>query len=413
VKDVVFRVAAAYGVLLIGGCAHVEAPTGGPQLREPLNVTEVRPDSLAVVPDMRGPVVFSFERRLSERGLDDAVMVSPRTGPVVVSHRGRDLRVALREGWQPGRIYHVTVLPAVQDLWNNRLEASVTHVFSTGPRIPETRVSGVAVDRITARPEVDIRVEAISSPDSLVYATRTDSVGAFTLAHIPEGRYQIRAFRDMNRNREMDPFEPRDTTLAMISEAAEPEWLRLRVVTPDTTPPRVASAQMAQQRIEIRFDDHLDPDQPLAPEQVRIVGPDGRQVEVRRLFIGEPPPGQEGGDAPARTAPPAPAAEEAPPGETPAAPPERLPSQSLFVEPESPLQPVTRYTVVVEGVHNVVGLVGGGETQLTTPAAPAAAVPDEPDDEAPDDEAPDDEAPDDDVPTDDEPQLPPSIRTGP
>jgi len=377
VKDAVRRIAAAAALLASAACAHVEAPRGGPEMRDPLDLAAVTPDSLAIVPGYRGPVVFQFERRLSERGLDDAVLVSPRTSPVVVSHRGRELRVSLRNGWEPGRIYQVTVTPTIQDLWNNRLTETVAHVFSTGPAIPGTRLDGRAMDRITGRPEVDIRVEAIRAADSLVYATRTDSAGAFRFAHVPEGEYLVRAFRDVNRNRALDPFEARDTAVARIAEG-DTASVRLSVVMPDSTPPQVQSARLARGVIEVQFDDHLDPAQPLSTAQVRIVDAAGTALPVARVAVGQLADNGDAGGADAPPAVPAPAAPGPPAGAAPARQ-EPLPSQTLAVEPATPLAPGTEFRVVVEGVRNVVGLVGGGEATITTPAAPPEspdAVPD-------------------------------------
>ncbi|MBA4157284.1 MAG: carboxypeptidase regulatory-like domain-containing protein [Gemmatimonadetes bacterium] len=365
---------AALGFLALAtgvGCAHVEAPTGGPEIREPLRVTAVQPDSLAVVPQFRGPVVLQFSRRLSERGLDDAVLVSPRTSGVSVGHRGRELRVALREGWEPGRVYQVTVLPEIQDLWNNRLEQAVTHVFSTGAPIPDTRVDGTAVDRITGRPEVAIRVEAILTPDSLVYATRTDSAGAFTFAQLPEGTYRIRAYRDLNRDRALDPFEPRDTTAAQLA-SGDAAAVRLSVVAPDTTPPVVVSARIERETIELQFDDYLDPQQVLSPGQVQIRDAAGNPIPVRRLAVGPLAPVAADTVAPDPEQPPPPpdvaVADTALAGAAP--PAERLPSQTLTVEPGTPLTPGTEYRIRVENVRNVFGLTGGGEASVTPPAAP-------------------------------------------
>ena len=70
-------------------------------------------------------------------------MVSPRTSPVVVDRSSRSIRVSLRRGWEPGQIYHVTIRPQIQDLFNNRVTDPVHLVFSTGPAIPQTRLSGL------------------------------------------------------------------------------------------------------------------------------------------------------------------------------------------------------------------------------------------------------------------------------
>jgi hypothetical protein len=391
-------------LVLSAACAHVEAPTGGPEIRDPLELVAVRPDSLSVLEGLRGPVVFEFERRLSERGLEEAVLVSPRTSPLVVSHSGRQLRVALRNGWEPGQVYHVTVLPTFQDLWNNRPVGERTVVFSTGPAIPETRLGGRVTDRITGRPELEIRVEAIRAADSLVYATRTDSAGAFNLDRIPPGEYNVRAFRDMNRNRALDPFEPRDTTLVQLA-VADSARTRLRVVAPDTTPPVPQSAELRQGVIQLRFDDHLDPLQPLDAGQVEIVDTLGNTIRVARLAVGQLPalPVADtvpAADAPAAAQPPQPALPAAPPAPPAAAArqeeddeeeAEPLPSQTLAIEPADSLAPGMAYTVRVVAIVNVVGLAGDGEVTLRVaelparPAAPEAAPAPEPaDDDAAD-----------------------------
>jgi len=349
-------------------------------MRDPLLLVDVTPDSLQIVPGYRGPAVFEFSARLSERGLADAVLVSPRTSPVRVRHRGRVLRVALEGGWQPGRIYQVTVSPAIQDLWNNRLLETQTLVFSTGPEIPETALEGVATDRLTGRPETEIRVEAIRLADSLVYATRTDSVGGFRFANVPEGEYRVRAYRDTNRNRQLDPFEPRDTTEVALL-ASDTARARLRVVAPDTTPPVAQSAQLAQGIVQVEFDDYLDEAQTITAAQVRILDPAGVDVPVARASVGtfedDPDPD---GEAPAARAP-VPTQPAAPTGPPPGT---RLPSRTLVVEPRDPLLPGTEYRVVVEGVVNVVGLAGGGDVTLVTPAEEEPdAAPDDPDGPAP------------------------------
>jgi hypothetical protein len=346
-------------LLVAAGCAHVEAPTGGPVERRPLELLEARPADGAVIPRYTGPVIFYFEERLSERLLEQAVHVSPQTSPTRVRHRGRELRVELAQGWEPGIIYQVTVSPTIQDLFGNRLAEPVEVVFSTGPELPDTRLAGRVIDRITGRPERDARVEAVRLADSLVYALPSDTAGAFAFRALPEGAYEVRAYRDLNRNRRLDPLEPRDVTTLEL-RAGEPAALALRLVPPDTTPPRVVSARVERGVVEVTFDDYLEPEQQLSPAQVSLVAADGSVVGVARVAVGSLPP------APAADAPAPPPADAAPP-----APP--LPSRVLSIEPARALEPGARYNVVVRGIRNVVGLAGDGEASVEAPAAPPPA----------------------------------------
>lgn len=398
-------------LLLLAACAQVEPPSGGPEDRTPPYLVMQEPDTLAVVPGWDQPVVIRFSERISEQEVEQSVMVSPRTSPVIVDRGSRGVEVSMRRGWESGTIYHVTVRPLIQDLFNNRLTERVRIVFSTGPEIPDTRLSGVVRDRITGEPAVDARVEAIRTTDSLVYAVPSDSLGQFELEYVPEGEYLVRAYPDQNVNRTLDALEPRDSLLASIT-TADTASVELSIVLPDSTPPVIASAAVAgERRVDVRFDDYLDPAQELAPGAVVITGPDGTQVPIDTVTIGEPPvvedtvaeaplaPGADTTAAPPAatdtTAAPEAAADTvaapeaaadtvtapAPAADTTGAAVDAaqaepiLPSQLLVVVLEEGVQltPEAEYTVTVTDIRNVVGLNGGAEAQFTAPEPPPPA----------------------------------------
>lgn len=349
------RFAPAALLVLLAACAHVEAPPGGAEDREPPRLIATRPDSFAVVTDRGAPVVLVFDERISERGLETAVIVSPRTSAVRVDHRRDELRVSVREGWRPGLIYHVTVLPEVQDLFGNRVPNPVTFVFSTGPDIPATSVPGSVVDPIPGRPEVSARVEAIRRADSLVYALPSDSAGRFTFRHVPEGEYLVRAYRDMNRNRALEEFEPRDSAFVAVG-VGDTAPVRLAILVPDTTPPRLTGVTLEGRVIQAEFDDHLDPEQTLSPASVHVLGADGSTVAVGAVTLGSQA-----------------AARRQPGGEVPLAPAPRR----VSIEPAegAELTPGVEYRVIIEAIRNIHGLESRAEGSFTAPAAPAADDP--------------------------------------
>lgn len=359
--------------LVGGGCAQVEAPPGGPEDKAPPELVVVRPDSVGRLSPGRDPVVFVFDERLSEqtatnRPIAEAVLVSPRTSPVRVEKRGSEIRVELRQGWEPGRIYHVTLTPGIRDLFGNRLMGTVRAVLSTGPEIPETRLTGTVVSRITGRPERDARVEAILRADSSVYALPSDSAGAFRFERIPEGEYLVRAYPDANQSREPEFFEARDTATVTVAAAAAPPPVRLRLLAPDTTAPKLASGSFAGSVLRLQFDDHLDPEQPVSPAQVTVTAPDGAALTVSRVNLGEPPRADTVGAGDRPEGPPARPA----PGDT-AGPRDPLPVQLVTVELAAPPVEGVEYRVAATGFRNLHGTAGGGELTLRAPAAPAPA----------------------------------------
>lgn len=355
------------------GCAHIEAPTGGPVDSIAPVLVAIRPDTNAVLERWIGPVVFEFDEPLSEEGVQEAVTLSPRLGPVAVDKEGREIRVKPRRGWRPGIIYQVEVAGGLQDRFNNRRTEPIRLVFSTGPAIPDTRASGTVTERITGQASVQARVDALRLSDSLVYSTLADSAGRFAFRQIPEGEYRVVAYRDNNRNRRVDRFEPRDSAALTIAVGQEPS-ARLAILLPDTTPPRPGSARITSGWVEVRFDDYLDPEQPLSADQVQVIGPDGAAVALAEIRIGAPPQARDtaGGDSGAAVArqAPRPAQRDTAGRDTAGAdtvPRAPLPSQSLFARPAGELLPDTIYTVRVRDVRNVNGLTGGGEVPLRTP----------------------------------------------
>lgn len=423
--------AAALAVLalLAVGCARPLPPPGGDVAEQPPQVVSTTPVAGAVVDGWRGPVVVRFDNRLSERGLEQAILVSPESGEVRVRRgdRGRELRISVEDGWLPGEIYRVEVRDGIQDLFGNVLDRPVELFFSTGPDLPTTAVAGIVTDRLTGRPVRDARVEAVREPDSVRYVAMSDTSGFFALRHVPPGRYQVRAFEDRNRNRRLDPVEPRDTAMTELA-AADTALFAFRLLVPDTTPARLVRTEARDSmQVRLSFDDPLDPERPLRDVHVQLRQlPDSLEVTVDTLFFphewdaqlaaeeeareearraeeeerraqeeerdaAEPdtlPPPRPGAEPP--TGPDTVPVAEAP-GEPvgpagPRTPPqadrsrgpdgELLPVRELVLVPARPLRPGVQYVVEVRGIVNIHEIPGGGGEAVFE--APQAREPPEP-----------------------------------
>ena len=262
-------------------CARSLPPPGGPQVRQAPRIVSTTPEPLAVVPGFDEAVVFAFNERISERGVEGSVLVSPETGPVKVKRGRRDISVELEGGWRRDVTYSVVLAPGIRDLFNNERKETAELVFSTGPPITSTAIGGAAIDRITGRPANQVMVEATRRADSLRYVTVADSQAFFTFRNLPTGIYDIVAWADQNRNRRRDPAEMLARgQAAPLNRDIDTLTLDLGLVPPDTTPPRLTRAE-GRDSLQIRAftDDWLEPIVPLAAYRMRILSlPDSQEV---------------------------------------------------------------------------------------------------------------------------------------
>jgi len=257
-------------------------PPGGVPDQSPPRIVSTSPAPLSVVEPFNGAVVFRFDEGLSERNIENSVVVSPATGDVDVSKDGAELRVRISGGWRAGVIYRVLLAPGIRDRFNNEQRTPVDLVFSTGPPIMNTAFGGLVSDRITGRPEPQAVVEAKRRADSLTYVAAVDSLGFFAYRNLPLGFYDVVAYTDRNRNRRKDSAEPRSGThVVPLNSERDTFDLDLVVLPNDTTPARLVRAE-GRDSLQVRLftDDYLDPEATFDRIEVTLIAlPDSTAVE--------------------------------------------------------------------------------------------------------------------------------------
>ena len=357
------------------GCASQGDPPGGPPDAAPPVLVGILPESGAVntVPDR---VEFRFDEVVSERpsgapSLEQMILISPNDGLPRVDWRRRSIAVRPRRDWKPNAVYTVTLLPGITDLRGNVMKTGASLIFATGPTIPDTRIAGTLYDWAAGTPARGGAVEAIALPDSIVYVTRTDSVGQFTLAHLPPGSYALRAWLDANNNRELDPRESYDSVSVALRDTAT---LTLLAFVHDTLPPRINTVTVVDSMtLKVELSQPLDPEQTVDTTRFRLTRPDSSAVGLRTVLAADvwdrtqadsiaradttrrPPPRQ----------PPAPRRDSV-------ALPRPVPVSRFVVVTAVPLQPDTSYRMVAIEVRNLLGRAGTSARVFTMPRrAPA------------------------------------------
>ncbi len=379
-------------VALALGCATIQEPPGGPPDFTPPAILSISPDSGAIVDGFSDDAVIRFDEVISERsggGLENLIRLSPRAEEVSVSWKRSRMTIKPRGGWKPSVVYHLTLLPGVTDLQNNRSDSTRTIIFSTGGPIPETRIDGTVIDWDEGRAAPGALIEAVLLPDSLTYSDQSDSVGSYSLTAIPRGTYVLFATIDQNRNAMRDRREAFDSaTVLLDSTLSQVLWTVVR----DSVGPRITTALIDSVTVRVSFTQKLSPELQDSTNVTVFTLPDTVPVNVAHVWppqvydsvrtveataAGTPDTAEaamapDSLPVPARpTPPPIAQADTVPAADTTAV--QRLLAtrptliDQLIVRTSAPLAPGSRLLIVVRAA-NVIGAFAESQSVLVIPA---------------------------------------------
>lgn len=404
------RLIALAGVGLAACARQGDPPGGPPDVKAPV-ILAVYPESGAVVADLHGDAVIQYDDVIDEMGgggtagaatgsatgLATKVLLSPTRGPYKVSWHRSAIHVKPVEGWKPGRVYHLELLPGIADLRRNTTKERRTIVFSTGPPVPQSTLEGTVVQWVEQHVLTSGLVRAQLLPDTIAYLAVTDSVGHFRLDAIPPGRYLVYAVVDQNNNRQRDRREAYDSGVVTLDTTAS---VQLWTFVHDSIGPRVRQVDAVDSvTARLTFSAPLDPSQPLDSLAVRVLAlPDSTPVTVARLYRSadyDSVAARERAVADSiraahdttKKAAPAPldttkqpavdtTAPPQPPAQQPAVDTSALrallrqrpvPQDKIVMRLEQPLTPEGKYFVEVRGARNLNGARADGHTVLVVP----------------------------------------------
>ena len=419
------RLIAVALVALAGpACANIGDPPGGPPDTTPPVVVAVRPESGAVVPDLKGAAVVRFDDVIDEMasspaagggpaGLGRFVLLSPVAGDVKVGWHRSAISIEPKEGWKPGRVYHLQLLPGIVDLRRNVRKQGQAIIFSTGPAIPTASLSGTAVLWVEQRALAQGLISAVPLSDSVGYLALTDSVGHFRFDAIPPGRYVVHAINDLNNNRRRDGREPYDSGLVTLDTTAS---ATLWAFVHDTVGPRGHGADPIDSlAFRVNLTQPLDPAAPPDTSHVRVVAlPDSTPVAITAVLTqarydsivareravadslrraadttrhdttaraGPPPALAAAQRAPAAPAGGVPAARDTAAVRTDTSALRKLlgqrpvPTDRIVIRVAKPLTPAGRYFVRVRALRNLNGVLGEAQAVLSVPKPPSLPPP--------------------------------------
>ena len=272
-------------LLALFACAQQGFPPGGPPDKDPPKLLTTTPDTGARNVTAK-EVNFQYDEVLTERpagasSLDALVLISPRDGaPRVGWHRTR-ISVRGHKDWKPNTTYTVAILPGISDLRGNADKQGFNLVFSTGPEIAGKSVSGVVFDWPAGHPAPNAIVEAVSHPDSTVYIARADSIGRFSIAHMPPGSFTVFGWIDANNNHDRDQHEAQDSAAITLQDTASVELLTF---IHDSIGPHIVTVEVRDSvSIHATFDKPVDPKQPFDTAHIILHASDSSLVPIKSI----------------------------------------------------------------------------------------------------------------------------------
>lgn len=184
------------------------------------------PKALGAMPDngsrhFEGKEFYiQFDEYVVLKNATDNVLVSPpmKQQPEYTT-KGRGVLVRIKDTLQPNTTYLFQFKEAIADFNEGNLLPSFEYVFSTGADMDTMMLGGKVVEARSGQPwKETVTVVAYLLDDSKAsdtlatteqpdFVTRCDKEGFFVFHHIPEGRYQLIAFEDKNRNLRLDIAE--------------------------------------------------------------------------------------------------------------------------------------------------------------------------------------------------------------
>lgn len=358
------------------GCASVGRPPGGPVDTDPPEIVSASIDTNALGVKA-SKLELHFNEVVAERPavaggpgnpvtLEAVVLVSPRTGSPKVEWHRETISIEPRGGFKPNTTYRITLLPGLADLRGNVSKATRSYVFSTGSSIPAYGIVGRAFDWLSASPAPGTVVEAVANAgtaDSLIYVTIADSLGQFEVGPLSAGRYLVRAFIDVDRNRDRGVLEKWDSTTVTITDHRPS--IELLAAQRDTAVVGIQRAEALDSAwVRVELDKPFDPRVQLAASMVGIKRPDSSDVQVEavmtvdRAAVLRQPRDSAGRVITSPTAPTPPTVPSTrPPDARPSLP---IPEKTLMVRvnPLTPLKAGERYTITVRALPNLLGRAG-------------------------------------------------------
>lgn len=195
-------------VQLLGGCAQIAAPTGGPKDTIAPVAVKSSPENQSVFFN-NNRISISFNEYIELKDLSDQLIISPlpNKSPLINSNL-RTVSIKLKDSLLPNTTYSFSFGNAIRDINEGNALKSFTYCFSTGNYIDSFSIKGKVTLAESGKVDSTIRVVLYrNAHDTAIltrrpdYMTRLNGKGEFVFSFLPRDLFNIYALKDGDGNK--------------------------------------------------------------------------------------------------------------------------------------------------------------------------------------------------------------------
>ena len=206
-KNIVSLIALAF---IIGSCANIVPPAGGPRDTTPPKVVKEKSTANFQTQFKKQRIVLTFDEWVKLDSVFQQVFVSPPTNerPEVTLHRNSVwIDFDNNEVLKPNTTYTINMGNSVKDITEGNAAKNLRFVFSTGDKLDSLFVLGVVKDALKGEPVENVLLMLYDNLNDTVvkrvkplYFGQTDKEGRVKIENIKAGKYKMFALKDADAN---------------------------------------------------------------------------------------------------------------------------------------------------------------------------------------------------------------------
>lgn len=113
--------------------------------------------------------------------------------------------------------YIINFSNAIADIHEGKILESYKYALTTGEHLDSNSIDGIVIDAETNEPQKEITVglsiweenkDSIFFKKSISYISRTNEQGNYSITNLPNKKFELFAFKDINNNNQLDKSEP-------------------------------------------------------------------------------------------------------------------------------------------------------------------------------------------------------------